>query len=359
MIDPRWESLAAVLVGHSTAVRPGDRVLITMMETGSYPLARAVHAAAVRAGGLPQIEFQSAGIERDLLALGSDEQAGWVPEMQHKGMEWADVSIGLRGSANPHELEDVPAARIAARRRALGAVSALRTERTRWVIVRVPGPALAQAAGMSADSLESLFFAACLRDWAEERRRLEAAAGLFAGAREVRIAGRGTDLRLSIAGRTWMIDDGRINMPGGEIATCPVEDAVDGEIAFEQPAVFAGRSIPGIRLRFERGLAVEARADRHEDLLRSLLDVDEGARRVGELGIGMNPAIDRFCGDLFYDEKIAGTAHIALGRSYAECGGRNRSSLHWDIVKDLRAEGAIYADGRKVFEAGRFLTAQP
>ena len=357
MIDSRWEQLAAVLVGYSTAVRPGERVLITMVEPDTYALARAVSAAVVRAGGFPQIELQSAEIERDLLALGSDEQAGWVPEMQIKGMEWADVYIGLRGAANPHELEDVPAARIAARRRALGLVSALRTERTRWVIVRVPGPALAQQAGMSRDSFETLFFHASLRDWTAESSRCRRAADLFAGAREVRITGPGTDLRLATAGRTWAVEDGRINMPGGEIYTCPVEDAVDGEISFEQPSLFAGRAIAGIRLRFERGLVVEAHAERHEDLLLSLLDMDGGSRRVGELGIGMNPAIDRFCGDLFYDEKIGGTAHIALGRSYAECGGRNQSALHWDIVKDLRGEGAISADGRKVLEAGRFLAA--
>jgi aminopeptidase len=249
----------------------------------------------------------------------------------------------------------VPAARIAARRRALGLVSALRTRRTRWVIVRVPGPALARQAGMTPDAFTRLFFEASLRDWAAESRRCRETADLFAAAREVRIAGPGTDLRLPVAGRTWAVEDGRINMPGGEIYTCPVEDAVEGEISFEEPSIFAGRSIEGIRLRFERGLVVEASARRGEDVLTSLLDMDAGSRRVGELGLGMNPAIDRFCGDLFYDEKIGGTAHIALGRSYAECGGRNQSALHWDIVKDLRAAGSIYADGRKVFEAGRFI----
>ena len=352
MLDPRWERLAEVLVGYSTAVRPGERVLISMGEIETYPLARAVHAAVVRAGGFAQIEFQSAEMERALLAFGGEEQAAWVPELQKAGMEWADVSIGLRGSANPHELEDVPPARITTHRRALGIVSALRTRRTRWVIVRVPGPALAQQAGMDLDRFTRLFFDASLRDWAEESLRYRAVADSFAGTREVRIAGTGTDLRLSIEGRTWMIDDGRFNMPGGEIATCPVEDAVDGEIAFEAPSFFAGRKIAGIGLRFERGRVVDAHADQHEDLLLSLLDMDEGSRRVGELGIGLNPAIDRFCGDLFYDEKIAGTVHIALGRSYAECGGRNQSALHWDLVKDLRSDGALFADGRKVLEVG-------
>ena len=352
--DPRWEQLAALLVGWSTGVRPGDRVLITMVEPETFPLVRAVHAAVVRAGGLAHVEFQSGRLEGELLRLGSDEQAGWLPELQRVGMEWADVSIALRGAGSLHELADVPAGRIAARRRALGLVSALRTERTRWVIVRLPSESLAQQAGMTPDELVSVFFAAALRDWESEARQYRRVASLFAGAREVRILGRGTDLRLSIEGRTWMIDDGHLNMPGGEIATSPVETSAEGEIAFEYPALYAGRSIPGIRLRFAEGRVVEACADAHQDLLEELLDMDDGARRVGELGFGLNPAIERPCGDLFYDEKIAGTVHIALGRSYAECGGQNRSALHWDIVKDLRREGTVTADGRTVLERGRF-----
>jgi aminopeptidase len=354
MEDRRWSELAEILVGWSTEVRPGQRVLVSMTEPESYPLACAVNAAVVRAGALPQFELQSAVLERDLLALGSDEQAGWVPEMQRAGMEWADVSIGLRGAGGA-DLTGVSAARIAARRRALGQVSALRTRRTRWVVVRVPGPALAAAAGMSTEAFAAMFFDASLRDWAAESAAYRAAAARFAGSREVRLVGSGTDLTLSVAGRTWVVEDGRVNMPGGEIFTCPVEDAVNGEIAFEQPAIFAGTAISGIRLRVEAGRVIEARADRHQDLLLSLLDIDAGARTVGEFGIGLNAAVDRFCGDLFYDEKIAGTAHIALGRSYAEAGGRNESALHWDIVKDLRAQGAIYADGRRVFHAGRFV----
>ncbi len=355
MDDPRWGALADLLVTWSTTVRPGDKVLISMVEPETYPLVCAVHAAVVAAGGIAHVELQAARLERDLLSLGSVAQAGQVPEMYEAAMAWADVSIALRGTGSADELDGVPSALIASRRRAMGIISALRTRNTRWVIARVPGEALARQAGVTAEALTATFFDACLRDWAMEARGYRRAAALFASAREIQVVGRGTDLRLSIAGRKWMIEDGHINLPGGEIFTSPVETSADGEIAFEHPSRYAGRAIAGIRLRFEAGIVVDAHADVNENLLTDLLAIDDGSSRVGELGFGMNPAITRFSGDSLLDEKIAGTIHIALGRSYDACGGRNESALHWDIVKDLREEGQVFADGRRVFVDGRFV----
>jgi aminopeptidase len=352
--DPRWEQLADVLVTWSTRVGHGDRVLITMVEPETTPLVQAVHAAVVRAGGSPYVEFQAARLDRDLLLHGSDEQTRVVPEIQWQAMQWADVSIAIRGAGDLEELADVPAGRLASRRGALGRVSALRTETTRWVVVRVPSERLARRAGMTLPDLMSAFFEASIRDWAAEAAAYRRAADLFRDARTVWIVGRGIDLTLSIEGRTWAIEDGHINMPGGEIFTSPVETSAEGVIAFEDPAIFAGRLISGIRLRFERGLVVEATADSNVDLLHELLDLDAGSRRIGELGFGMNPALSVLCGDLFFDEKVWGTCHIALGRSYAQCGGRNESALHWDIVKDLRAGVSVEVDGRTVFADGRF-----
>lgn len=354
MTDPRWDRLAEVLVRYSTAVRRGDRVLITMVEPDTFPLTQAVHAEVVRAGGLPQVEFQSAAMERDLLELGDPTQIGWVPELQDHGMSWADVSIGLRGASSPSALDGIPAERIALHRRAMGVTSTARTERTRWVLVRVPNRRLARAAGLSAEQTRDLFFDAVLRNWEREARSYASIAELFAGGSRVAVQGPGTDLSFSVEGRTWEIDDGHINMPGGEIYTAPVEESVEGEIVFDFPGVYAGRSVPDVRLRFSRGQVVEAHAGGNEDLLHELLDMDEGSRRVGEFGVGLNAGIDRFWGDILYDEKIRGTVHIALGRSYAACGGRNRSALHWDIVKDLRSAGHVLVDGRVVLERGRF-----
>ncbi|HEU5431114.1 MAG TPA: aminopeptidase [Thermomicrobiales bacterium] len=355
MIDPRWRELAEILVGYSTATRPGDRVLIAMVEPETFPAALAVYEAALAAGAEPQIHFASVWLQRALLRLGSDELVGRAPELERQALEWADVSIGLRGARNPSEFAGIPPERIAAHRRALGELSASRTERTRWVLVRLPNEAFATAAGMPLDETCEAFWRAVLRRWPEDAVRWRAMATALDGARQVRLTGNGTDLVFSVAGRRWVVGDGRINLPDGELYTAPVEDSAEGVIAFEQPASWAGQTIDGIRLVFRAGEVIEASATRGEALLRQALALDPGARRLGEFGIGVNDGIDRFTGDILFDEKIAGTVHLALGRSYAECGGRNHSALHWDIVKDLRQAGAIEIDGRPIFADGAFL----
>lgn len=355
MSDPRWEQLAEILVHYSTGTQPGEKVLITMMEVETFPLARAVYAQAIKAGALPHVEFQSAYLERDLMRYGTPEQLDWVPELSAYGMEWADVYIGLRGARNPHEFAGIPPERLAAHKRAMGKVSAMRTELTRWVLVRVPNESFAQQAEMSLDEMMSFFFNATLRDWAQESQRYQALQKVFQAAETVRIVGKDTDLTFSTKGRIYEVADGHLNMPDGEIFTAPVDDSAEGYITFEFPGVYFGQQVRGIRLEFSRGEVVKATAESNEQLLHELLHMDEGARRIGEFGVGVNFGIDRFCYDILYDEKIGGTIHIALGRAYKECGGVNQSALHWDIIKDLRQEGAIYLDGRKVFENGQFL----
>jgi aminopeptidase len=352
--DPRWFELGAHLVRHATKVQPGERVMIAMGEIESFPLARGVYEACIRAGAFPQVQFLSETLRESLLRLGTPEQLEWVPEVEAHGMEWADVYIALRG-AFPLDIHyDIPADRLAVNQAAQGVISSLRWRKTRWTLVRVPNQAFAEQAGSSLDDITEMFFRACLLDW-------EAAAAEWQGwidnirdARSVRIVGRGTDLRFSIAGRSWVVGAGGTNNPDGELMTAPVTETVDGVITFEHPAVFGGRLIEGVTLRWDNGTLVEATSKTNQDFLRSVLATDEGATAIGEFGIGTNPHIDRFCNDILIDEKIAGTVHIALGRAYPECGGTNVSAIHWDIVKDLRTEGAVLIDGRTVLERGAF-----
>lgn len=353
-MDERWARLADILVGYSTRTQPDERVLITMMEVETLPLVEAVYAAAVKAGGLPHVQFASAYLERALMRHGTQAQLDWVPEPEAQGMEWADVYIGLRGARNPHEFAEIPADCLAAHRRAMGKVSAMRTELTRWVLVRVPNESFAQQAEMALDEMMEFFFRATLRDWEAEGRKYHRLAERFQAAQTVRLVGTETDLRFSTQGRRYVVGEGGRNLPDGEIFTAPVDDSVEGHIYFEFPGVYSGRRIADIRLEFEAGEVVRATASANEPLLHELLAMDAGARRVGEFGVGTNFGIDRFCYDILYDEKIGGTIHLALGRAYRECGGTNQSALHWDIVKDLRQQGAIYLDGERVFEDGRF-----
>ncbi|MHB1356683.1 MAG: aminopeptidase, partial [Anaerolineae bacterium] len=171
----------------------------------------------------------------------------------------------------------------------------------------------------------------------------------------VRLTGVNTDLSFSTAGRKWLVGDGRVNMPDGEIYTAPLTATLNGHITFELPNILGGRAVTGIRLAWRDGNLVEATAAENDDLLQQVLATDAGARLVGEFAIGTNYGLDCFTHDFLLDEKIGGTVHIALGRAYPECGGDNQSAIHWDIIKDTREEGVIYLDGNKVFENGAFL----
>lgn len=355
MRDDRWTRLAQILVSYSTRIRPGDRVMINMMEVETRSLVEAVYEEVVKAGGHPEVYYSSDWLKRILMRNGTDEQVDWVPEMEAHGMEWADAYIGLRGARNPYEFGDIPAQRLAAHRRAMGKVSAKRNALERWVLVKVPNEAFAQQAGLSLEEIMSSFFDASLRDWHAESERLRQLAGRFQTAESVRIVGLDTDLSFSTAGRTYVAGDGRMNMPDGEIFTAPVDDSANGTVYFELPAMYANRRIGGIRLRFVDGEVVEASSDENPELLQSVLALDDGARRLGEFGVGLNFGIQSWTGEVLYDEKIGGTVHLALGRAYGECGGVNQSALHWDIVKDLRTTGTLYLDEEPVFADGRYL----
>jgi aminopeptidase len=354
-MDKRWCQLGDLLVRHSTRVQPGERVMIAMHEVETYPLALAVYESAIQAGAYPQVQFLSESLRHVVLKHGSDDQVRWVPEIEAYGMEWADVYLGLRGGFNLYEHADIPDEVLAANQAAMGKVSTLRWQKTRWCVVRVPNALFAQQAETTLDAMMEMFFDACLIDWEQAAQRWQAQARILEQGGEMQIVGRDTDLRFSVAGRKWVAMDGRINMPDGEIFTAPVTDTLDGYITFEWPGVLSGRLMHGLRLEWSQGRLMGATASTNQAFLDGILAADAGAKLIGEFAFGTNPHINRFCKDILLDEKIGGTIHIALGRAYPECGGTNQSSIHWDIVKDMRAEGRVLLDGRVIFEGGRLL----
>ena len=214
-----------------------------------------------------------------------------------------------------------------------------------------PCAQFAAAAGLSLDEYADLFYAACLRDWDAERRRMEPIRDRLAGAREVRIVGDGTDLTLSLDGRPGLVDDGHANVPGGEVFFSPVEESLEGEIVFDVPT----GGTRDVRLVFRAGEVVEASAAEGDERLRAALATDDGARRAGELGVGCNDGIPRPTGNVLFDEKLAGTIHLALGDGFPQIGGRNRSALHWDLIKDLGRSGELHVDGHVVQRDGAWL----
>jgi aminopeptidase len=354
-MDKRWHQLADILVNYSTKVQPGERVMISMKETHTLPLVRAVYEAVIKAGGLPQVQFLSDYLNRSVMRYGSPEQVAWVPEIEAYGMEWADVYLGLRGALNLYETADVPAPTLSLFRKAMGVISTARWDKTRWCLVRVPDEAFAQQAETDHESMMDLFFNATLQDWPAIAAEWKRIADVLNRGEQVRITGSRTDLCFSVKGMQWLVGEGFINMPDGEIYTAPDNATLNGHIYFDFPGVLGGRLVHGMFLEWQDGRLVKATAESNEDFLHDVLNTDAGASLLGEFAFGVNYGIDRFSKDILLDEKIGGTIHIALGRAYPECGGTNQSALHWDIVKDLRTEGAVSLDGRLVFESGRFL----
>lgn len=353
-MDKRWQQLGELVVHYSVAVQPGEKVLIAMGEVETLPLVQAVYRACIQAGAFPQVQFLSETLRHALLKYGNDAQITWLPELEAYGMAWADVYIGLRGAHNLYELADIPAERLTLNQRAQGKLSTMRWQQTRWCLLRVPNAAFAQQAETDLETITDMFFNACLLDWPQTVATWQRWAKRLEQGNAIHIVGKETDLRFSIAGRKWVVGDGKLNMPDGEIMTAPITETIDGQIYFEFPGVLSGRLMHDIHLRWERGTLVEATASSNQGFLQAIVQSDAGAGLIGEFAFGVNPHVTHFCKDILIDEKIGGTVHIALGRAYPACGGTNQSAIHWDIIKDIRQEGAVYLDGEAVLACGQF-----
>jgi aminopeptidase len=356
--DPRIEQYAQLLVDRCARIQAGWQVGIY-----STPLARPLVTEVIRAVArrgayaLPRLTFGGGRVDRTWLAEAPIELLDELPPIERHAAGTLDAVISIEAPENTRDAAGVPADRLARTQRAARVLlDRLAAHEIPWVVCQYPTASLAQEAGMSTTAFEDFLFGACLLDWdalGDSMRRL---AERLDRAEEVRIAGPGTDLTLSLAGRTAIVSDGRRNMPDGEFFYAPVEDSAAGTITFDDfPTEYQGRILRGIRLRFEGGRVVEAGAETEEAFLEEVLSTDEGARRLGELGIGCNPGITQYLMNTLFDEKMAGTFHLALGNSYTAAGGSNASAIHWDIVKDLRRDGRLYADGELVQENGSWL----
>ena len=355
MRDERLAAYAELLVGRCARVEAGWQVAL-FAAPAAEPLVDEVLRLLARRGAYA-LRRTTWPYEMAWLREAPEELVDALPPIELHTVREIDAVIAIEAPRNTREASDVPPERLAAVRRArrpfLDRISA---HEIPWVSCQYPTPALAQDAGMSVEAFEDFLLGACLLDWDALGEEMRGYAARLDEAEEVRIVGAGTDLTLSIAGRRAIVSDGRRNMPDGEFFYAPVEDSAEGTITFgEFPSEQGGRVIRGIRLRFEAGRVVEADAETEAAYLHELLDTDEGARRLGELGIGCNPGITRYLMNTLFDEKMVGTVHLALGNSYTAAGGTNESVIHWDIVKDLRAGGRLYADGELVQEDGRWL----
>jgi aminopeptidase len=359
MADPQVEQYARLIVERSLDVQPGWQVLIRSTPL-ARPLLEEVTRLIARRGAYPllRLGFSSLWpVDGVFAAEAPEETLAAVAPVDAATIEQMDARITIDAPENTRVGADLtPERRALVSKASRPFFRRSSEEGFPWIGCQYPTPALAQEGGMTTDAYREFLFAAVLRDWDAEARAMERWAERVSAAETVRIVAAGTDLTLGVAGRTAIVDDGKRNLPGGEFFLSPVEDATEGEITFgDFPPRWSGTPIEDIRLVFRGGRVVEASAARGEDALVQALDTDEGARILGELGIGCNEGITRYLSNTLFDEKMAGTIHLALGASYAFAGGRNESAIHWDIVKDLRSGGRLEFDGETVQENGRWL----
>jgi aminopeptidase len=354
------DAFARLLCGYCLDVQPGQQVVVRS-STLAAPLLLAVQREVLERGAWPLLRTELPGQGEAWWAAAGDSHLDGFAPAELAQAEQTDASLTIQAPENTTALAGVDPARLARAARARAPVREAALRR-RWCGTLWPTPAAAQQARMGTAELAAFVSRATFLDradpaaaWADLRAGQARLIERLAGASELRIEADGTDLTLRVDGRTWVNSDGRRNMPSGEVFTGPLEDSAEGRIRFGIPSSPRGVEVAGIELELRAGRVVDARAERGQDYLLATLETDAGARYLGELGIGTNTGIDRPIGAILFDEKIGGTIHLALGRSYPETGGTNESAVHWDMICDLRGGGRLSADGAPLMEDGRFL----
>ncbi len=364
MSDSRVEALARVLVEYSVAVKPGEKVLI-QGSTIAEPLLKEVYAKVLQAGGFPLMMLSLPGSEEIYFKYASEDQLKHVAPPVKLAYETYDVRISILAEHNTRSLSKVDPARVVMQQRGRTELMQIFMKRAasgtlRWTLGPYPTNSSAQEAEMGLSEYEDFVYGACVPDmndpvgyWQRFSQQQQKTVDWLNGKSAVHIRGKETDLKFSVAGRTFINCDGHENMPDGEIFTGPVEDSVEGHIYYSFPAIYGGREVSGVRLWFEKGKIVKATADKNEAFLNETLNTDPGARYLGEFGIGTNIGIQNFTREILFDEKIGGTIHLAAGAGYPETGSKNESAVHWDMISDLRDGGEVTLDGQTLYRNGK------
>jgi aminopeptidase len=359
--DERLKKLGRVLVDYSIEAGEGEQVLISG-GAAAESLIKEVYTRLLDVGAIPIPQVSLAGMQELFFGHARDVHYEKTPPVVRSLYEGADAFISIMAPPNTRALAAVDPKKQQALSKRDKALQEIVLSKDRWALTLFPTEALAQESEMSLSDYEEFVFEAMalneddpVRYWREKAKEQHRLIARLEQADEIHIVGQGTDLTLSVKGRKFLNGDGTHNMPCGEIFTGPVEDSTNGEIFFGTPVAVAGREVSGVRFRFEEGRVVEASAERGEEYLNAMLDADEGSRYLGELGIGTNYGIHRATKNILFDEKLGGTVHLAIGRSYEETGGKNESSVHWDLISDLREGGEFYADGELLQRDGEFL----
>jgi len=352
-----YEKLAKVLCGHSAKIAAEENVLIDLCETPAE-MAEALIAEISSRGANAFVDVNDARISRSLAIRATPERLKAVAECALHKIKLMNVYIAIRGSMNIFENSDVTQENMALISAAMKEAVDWRVNKTKWVVLRWPNPAMAQLAQMSTEAFEKFYFDVCTMDYARMEPGMRAMKELMENTDEVRIKGPGTDLRFSIKGMRAIPCGGQYNIPDGEIFTAPVRDSVQGYVTYNAPTVYNGASFDTIRLEFKNGAVVKADSPSNAQKLGEILSCDDGARYIGEFAMGFNPYVTKPMRDILFDEKIAGSFHFTPGQAYAEADNGNKSRIHWDMVCIQTPEyggGEIYFDGKLIRKDGLFV----
>jgi aminopeptidase len=367
LTDVRFQKFAQLLVDYSVQVKPGDRVAITAT-TEAVPLVQTLFGLILERGGYPHVLLDIPDQDEIVFSHASNEQLDFIPTFHKLAFEQFEVLIKLRSEINTRALTQVDRTRLSRRNKSLSALLAAQMQRgatgaLRWMSTLFPTHAYAMEAEMGFEAYQDFFFRACYTDpetadpvarWRQVQAQQQLYIDRIEGHDRVELRGPNVDLRLSIKGRKFINACGQHNLPDGEIYTGPVENSINGWVHFTYPALYQGQIVSGIELTFEEGKVIKARADRNQEQLLRNLDTDAGSRYVGEFAIGTNYQVDQFTKNILLDEKIGGSFHMALGAGYPETGSNNRSTIHWDMICDLRQDSEIRLDNEVIYRNGQF-----
>jgi aminopeptidase len=366
MRDQRLLKYAHTLVNYSLYTKPGEWVVIRGSDL-ALPLIKECYREILKAGAHPTVILNPEGISEILLKEGNDDQLQFNAPMMMEVYAKADKILTILGDHNLKSLAAVPSERIALQRRSGAPITKIYNDRVArgkmdWTLCLYPTESGAQEANMSLSDYEEFVFDACLLNtdnptaaWQKIHDDQAAMVAYLNQQTHFHVIAKDTDLTLNTENRIWINSDGHHNFPSGEVFTAPVKESVNGTIRFTFPGIYSGQEIEDIRLTFKDGRVVQASAKRGESLLHALLNTDAGSHYVGEFAIGTNYGITQFTRNMLFDEKIGGTIHLALGKSYPECGPINDSMLHWDMLCDMKDGGEIYADGELFYQNGMFI----
>ncbi len=356
---------ANLLVNYCVEIKKGEKLFVRTT-TLAEPLVREVYRAAIKAGAIVEVEMAFREQNRILINEGSEHQLKY-PSMQYKkAMEEFDGYIYIRAPFNLREDQNNNAKNAGIRSVAMKPISQTYFKRTatrdlKRNLCQYPTQAAAQNAGMSLEEYEDFVFNACrlydddpIESWLSVRKHQQAIVDVLNKRERVRYRNEHFDITFSTKGRKWINSDGQTNMPSGEVYTSPVEDSVNGTIHFDFPGVYMGHEVENVTLWVKDGLIEKWEAKKGQTFLNHIFEI-EGTRRFGEAAIGTNFNINKLTKNILFDEKIGGSVHMAIGQSYLQCGGKNESSIHWDMIAGMMKNGEIYADDEKIYERGKFL----